>query len=79
MRVTGGKYLSRQVKCPRGVIRPAMDRMRESQFSILGNIRNKSFLDLFSGSGIVGDRGSFKRSFPCFLCGKRQNKEEYSP
>jgi len=31
-----------------------MDRMRESMFSILGNISGCSFLDLFSGSGIIG-------------------------
>lgn len=39
---------------PRGVLRPAMDRMRESMFGILGNMEGDSFLDLFSGSGIVG-------------------------
>jgi 16S rRNA (guanine(966)-N(2))-methyltransferase RsmD len=30
-----------------------MDRMRESLFSILGNLEGSSFLDLFSGSGLV--------------------------
>jgi 16S rRNA (guanine(966)-N(2))-methyltransferase RsmD len=54
MRITGGLYRSRKVQCPPGVIRPAMDRMRESMFSILGNISGLSFLDLFSGSGVVG-------------------------
>jgi len=54
MRITGGKYRSRTVVCPPGVIRPAMDRMRESLFSILGSIEGVSFLDLFSGSGCVG-------------------------
>lgn len=54
MRITGGKYRSRIVKCPPGVIRPAMDRMRESMFSILGDIRDLSFLDVFSGSGVIG-------------------------
>ena len=54
MRITGGKYRSRVVKCPPGVIRPAMDRMRESMFSILGDLRDLSFLDLFSGSGVIG-------------------------
>jgi 16S rRNA (guanine966-N2)-methyltransferase len=53
MRITGGLYKGRTVKCPKGVIRPAMDRMRESLFSILGNLNGYSFLDLFSGSGIV--------------------------
>jgi 16S rRNA (guanine(966)-N(2))-methyltransferase RsmD len=30
-----------------------MDQMRESVFAILGDLTGKSFLDLFSGSGIV--------------------------
>lgn len=30
-----------------------MDRMRESMFSILGNLEDLSFLDLFAGSGVV--------------------------
>ena len=54
MRVTGGVYRGRRVDCPPGIIRPAMDRMRESVFAILGDLSGKSFLDLFSGSGIVG-------------------------
>ena len=53
MRITGGKYLRRKIICPPGVIRPAMDRMRESLFAILGDLSGLSFLDLFSGSGIV--------------------------
>ena len=52
MRITGGTLKNRIVQCPKGVIRPAMDRMRLSLFSILGNISGFSFLDLFSGSGI---------------------------
>lgn len=53
MRITGGKYNNRIIQCPKGEIRPAMDRMRESLFSILGNLAGTSFLDLFSGSGLV--------------------------
>lgn len=53
MRVTGGTLAGRTVKVPPGVIRPAMDRMRESVFSILGPLDGLSFLDLFSGSGIM--------------------------
>ena len=52
MRITGGILKNRIVQCPKGIIRPAMDRMRLSLFSILGNISELSFLDLFSGSGI---------------------------
>ncbi|MDX9800428.1 MAG: 16S rRNA (guanine(966)-N(2))-methyltransferase RsmD [Spirochaetia bacterium] len=68
MRITGGKYCSRQIKCPKGVIRPAMDRMRESMFSILGNIDDLSFLDLFCGSGIVGLEAASRGASPvCFV------------
>lgn len=56
MRITGGKYCGRKVFIPQGEleIRPAMDRMRESLFAILGPLDGISFLDLFSGSGCVG-------------------------
>ena len=53
MRITGGRLRGRIVSCPPGVIRPAMDRMRESMFSILGDLSGLSFLDLFAGSGVV--------------------------
>jgi len=53
MRITGGLLLGRQVKVPKGDIRPAMDRMRESVFAVLGDLSGLSFLDIFSGSGII--------------------------
>ena len=53
MRITGGTLLGRHAALPPGIIRPAMDRMRESVFGILGDLSGKSFLDLFSGSGII--------------------------
>ena len=56
MRITGGKYCGRKVIIPTGEleIRPAMDRMRDSLFAILGPLDGASFCDLFSGSGCVG-------------------------
>lgn len=66
MRITGGKYCGRKVIIPTGEleIRPAMDRMRESLFAILGPLDGISFCDLFSGSGCVGleaaSRGAVK-------------------
>ncbi len=56
MRITGGKYCGRKVIVPNGEmeIRPAMDRMRESLFAILGPLDGVSFCDLLSGSGCVG-------------------------
>ena len=53
MRITGGELRGRHVKIPKGIIRPAMDRMRESVFASLGDISGKSFLDIFTGSGII--------------------------
>lgn len=53
MRITGGRLKGRIIKCPDGVIRPAMDKMRESVFAILGDLEGKSWLDLFSGSGTI--------------------------
>jgi len=53
VRITGGLLLGRQVKVPAGIIRPAMDRMRESVFAALGDLTGYSFLDIFSGSGII--------------------------
>lgn len=67
MRITGGKYLRRNVICPPGVIRPAMDRMRESLFSILGDLSGCSFLDLFSGSGCVAIEAASRGASPVHL------------
>ena len=53
LRITGGKLKGRFIRLPPGIIRPAMDRMRESIFSILGDLSGASFLDFFSGSGII--------------------------
>ena len=53
LRITGGNLKGRIVSVPPGIIRPAMDRMRESVYAILGDMSGASFLDLFSGSGIM--------------------------
>ena len=53
MRITGGTLCGRRVQVPGGVIRPSMDQMRESVFACLGDLSGRSFLDLFSGSGII--------------------------
>ncbi len=51
MRITGGILAGRKINTPPGPIRPAMDKMRESVFAIIGNLEGCSFLDVFSGSG----------------------------
>ena len=56
MRITGGLLKGRTTTVPDGkmAIRPAMDRMRESIFDIIGpDLPGKSFLDMFSGSGTI--------------------------
>jgi 16S rRNA (guanine(966)-N(2))-methyltransferase RsmD len=53
MRISGGILRGRRVETPPGAIRPAMDRMRESVFAVLGDLTDHSFLDLFTGSGII--------------------------
>jgi len=74
MRITGGTLRGRTVECPPGVIRPAMDRMRESLFAILGDLEGKSFLDLFSGSGICALEAASRGADPVYLVEKDQGK-----
>lgn len=68
MRITGGKLQGRTIKCPNGVIRPAMDKMRESFFSILGNLEGKSFLDTFSGSATIAIEAMSRGADKVTLC-----------
>jgi len=55
VRVTGGLLSGRIIAVPKGSkeIRPSMDKMRESVFACLGDLNGLSFLDIFSGSGII--------------------------
>lgn len=66
LRITGGKYCGRQAEVPKGPmeIRPAMDRMRESVFAVLGDLSGLSFLDLFTGSGIIVMEAASRGAFP---------------
>lgn len=74
MRITGGILKNRIAVCPKGIIRPAMDRMRESVFSILGDLTGLSFLDLFSGSGICALEAYSRGAYPVFLVEKDSGK-----
>lgn len=66
LRITGGILKGRRIEVPGGdfEIRPAMDRMRESLFSILGPLGGLSFLDLFSGSGIIALEAASRGAAP---------------
>ncbi len=74
MRITGGQLKGRVIKCPDGVIRPAMDRMRESVFAILGDLSGKSWLDLFSGSGTIAIEAVSHGATDVQLCEKDKIK-----
>lgn len=55
MRISGGEFRGRRIGIPRGCrIRPTADRIKESLFDILPPVKERSFLDLFAGSGCVG-------------------------
>jgi 16S rRNA (guanine(966)-N(2))-methyltransferase RsmD len=71
MRITGGVLRGRQISCPKGIIRPAMDKMRESVFAVLlSRLAGASFLDLFSGSGIIGLEAWSRGAAPVVLVEK---------
>lgn len=74
MRITGGELRGRSTKCPDGVIRPAMDKMRESVFAILGDLDGRSFLDMFSGSGTIAIEAMSRGAARVVLCEKDKVK-----
>jgi len=76
MRITGGTLCGRKIQCPPGIIRPAMDRMRESLFAVLGPLDGLSFLDLFSGSGVIGLEAYSRGAIPIRCVEKDAGKKE---
>ncbi len=76
MRITGGELTGRIVRMPEGdlKIRPAMDRMRESVFAVLGDLSGLSFLDLFAGSGILGLEAASRGAGPV-VCVEKDRKK----
>ena len=76
MRITGGSLKGRGVRVPEGglEIRPAMDRMRESVFGILGDLEGLSFLDLFAGSGVIGLEAASRGADPVACVEKDRSK-----
>lgn len=59
MQITGGSFNGRKIIAPKSLsVRPTLSKTRQSVFNILnsliGNFNDKSFLDMFSGSGIMG-------------------------
>ena len=55
IKVIGGTLRGRKIKTPRGRdTRPVLARIRESLFSVTGDLYGISMLDLFAGTGAVG-------------------------
>lgn len=59
MIITGGKYNGRHIIAPaESITRPTLSKVRMGVFntlySMIGEFENKSFLDVFGGSGIMG-------------------------
>ena len=55
MQIHAGILKGRRIKTVKNApYRPTTALARKSLFDILGNLENKSFLDLFSGTGIIG-------------------------
>lgn len=54
MRVIAGKAKGRRLKSPNLGTRPMTDRMKESLFSALGELKGQKVLDLYAGSGALG-------------------------
>ncbi len=58
MNITAGKFKGRKVIVPdEKIVRPTLSKAREGIFNVLFSIidfENKTFLDMFAGSGIMG-------------------------
>ena len=55
MRITGGKARGKTLLFPSASReRPTTDFLREALFNLIGSLEDKTFLDLFAGSGSVG-------------------------
>lgn len=68
IRVVAGKYKRRILKQPSmSITRSTKDVVKEGLFSSLGDISNKSFLDLFSGSGAIGIEAYSRGANPVYL------------
>lgn len=59
MIITGGKYKGQKIQAPdEKLTRPTLSKVRQgvfnTLFSLIGEFEDKTFLDLFGGSGIIG-------------------------
>lgn len=68
IRIVGGFYKHRLIdQPPMEITRCTKDIAKEGLFNSLGDITNKSFLDLFSGSGAIGIEAYSRGARPVYL------------
>lgn len=77
MNITAGKYKGSKVKAPdEKIVRPTLSKAREGIFNTLFSIINfedKSFLDMYAGSGIMGLE-ALSRGFSTILAFEKNPK-----
>lgn len=54
MRIIGGTAKKRKLLSRSDIVRPTSDRIKETLFNILGDIKEAYFLDLYAGTGNIG-------------------------
>jgi 16S rRNA (guanine(966)-N(2))-methyltransferase RsmD len=68
VRVVAGSLRSRALRAPKGSsTRPTSDRVRESLFSVLGDVAGAKVLDLYAGSGALAIE-ALSRGAPFAVC-----------
>jgi len=73
MRIIGGKARGRTLCFPSGSReRPTSDFLREALFNLLGSLEDKTFLDLFAGSGSVGIEAASRGARSVYLIEKNK-------
>lgn len=73
LRVIGGSLKGRRLRAPSGrEVRPTLERIRESLFSILGDrVEGAVVLDLFAGSGALGIEALSRGARWALFCDER--------
>lgn len=77
VRLVAGKYGGRFVEAPAGfTTHPMSERMRGAIFNILGDIKDKSVLDPFAGSGAVSLEAASRGARPVVAIEKDRKAQE---
>jgi 16S rRNA (guanine966-N2)-methyltransferase len=77
MRIIGGDVRGRTLHFPSGSKeRPTSDFLRETLFNLLGSLQDKTFLDLFAGSGSVGLEAASRGAQHVFFVEKNKHLAE---